>query len=61
MYQKLIVLDEHIAHVGSANFTGASMVNREGLVRLVGGPIIHEVLNAIVTSAADATPLEPLR
>ena len=61
LHQKLIVLDEHIAYVGSANFTGASMVNREGLVRLVGGPIIHEVLNAIVTSAADATPLEPLR
>ena len=59
MHAKLIVVDDRIAYVGSNNVTNAAInYNREGVVRLVGGPPIQDILNYITATAANASFLD---
>lgn len=57
LHTKIVILDERIVYLGSANVTFGSTNNREGLVRLVGGTVVQEVLGAVQSAAADARPL----
>ena len=59
MHAKLIVVDDRIAYVGSNNVTNAAInYNREGVVRLVGGPPIQDILNYITAIAANSSFLD---
>ena len=53
---KIVILDERMVYLGSANVTLGSTNNREGLVRLVGGTVVQEVLSTVQSAAADARP-----
>ena len=57
MHLKILALDNRVIYLGSANVTLSSMRNREGVVRIVGGTIIQEILAAIQSAFADAMPL----
>ena len=57
MHSKVVLLDDNIAYVGSANCTMASGANREAVVKLIGGPIIQEVQDHVIAAATSAIPM----